>query len=238
MDTPHRPDWACLLHRPPADGASWAPADRGYRTCSPCLDRLRHRLGDIVARYTRLDPTPGATGDSGRRGPGFHSRSPANDHVIAMRDPRSIAVARTWLGSDGRLHREHEHPPLSVRGVLDTIAWDIAAHRGITGPPDRADVPDLARWIDHQLDWITRQPLVTEVDAELRQLQAQLKPVTGDGRRRIGRCPNTIDDGEHSRLCDTPLYAPTRGDTIHCGACGREWPRTEWLRLGDLLDAS
>lgn len=239
MDTPQRPSWACLTHRQPNDDTQqWMKADPGYRTCSGCLDRIRATLTEIVTRYRRLDATPGASGDGGRGAPGFGSRSPASDHVIAMRDPRSSPVARTWLGADGRLHRESERPPCSVRGVLDTVAWDIAEQRGVDGPSDRADVPMLARWIDAQLDWVTRHELVVEVAAELRRILAQLKPVTGDGRRKIGRCPNTLDvDDEHTVTCDATLYAPTNGgDSIRCGACGRTWPRSEWLRLGDLLE--
>jgi len=50
--------------------------------------------------------------------------------------------------------------------------------------------------------------MVTELDIALRRLVAQLRPVTGDPRRPIGLCPNTIDDGEHTRECGTRLYAP------------------------------
>ncbi|HVM13623.1 MAG TPA: hypothetical protein VM287_04755 [Egibacteraceae bacterium] len=238
-DIAARPDGACLLHRPPPEGKPWHRADPGYATCSGCLDRLRDRLADIVARYHRLAPTPGASGDHrGRGAPGYGSRPPVSLHVIAMRDPRSGDGAHVWLAADGRVHTEPEHPPLSVRNVLETLAVDVAEQRGIT-PPDRRDVPHLAGWIDRQLDWITRRPLVVDVDTAVRNLVAQLAPVTGDpARRPIGTCPNTVDDGDHTRECGARLYAPTNGDTIRCSACGRAWPRDEWLRLGDLLQAS
>jgi hypothetical protein len=235
-DTLARPAHACLTC-PPPKGHAWRPADAGYRTCSSCLDRMREQLRDIVRRWLQLDPTPGASGDHGTRGtPGFGSREPASSHIIAMRDRRSSRVARTWLGRDGRLHQESERPPLSVHGVLDTIAWDIAEHRALDGPDPRADVPQLARWIDRHLDWVTRQDTVDDVDAALRELVAQLKPVTGEpGRRHIGLCPTVIDEGDTTRECGARLFAPLRGDAIECGACQRVWPRSEWLRLGDLL---
>jgi hypothetical protein len=215
-------------------------ADHGYRTCSSCLDRVRESLRDIVRRWLMLNPQPGASGEHGSRGaPGFGSRAPASVHVIAMRDRRSSAVARVWVAADGRVHHESEHPPLSVHGVLDTIAWDIAEHRDLDGPDPRADVPQLARYIDTNLDWATRQSSIVELDRALRDLLAQLKPVTGDpGRRHIGLCPTVIDEGDTTRECGARLYAPLRGDEIACGACGRVWPREEWLRLGDLLEAS
>lgn len=239
-DVEQRPTGACLLCPRPREGRPWRLADQGYQTCAGCLDRLRERLADIADRFVRLDPGPQAGGDGGRGAPGFGPRSPASDHVIAMLDRRSSADAFTWQGADGKLHRESEHPPLSVFSVLDTIAWDIAEARGMAEPGGH-DVPSLARWIDQQLDWLTRQPQVVEVGEALHKLQAQLRPLTGDPRTRIGRCPNTIDEAEHTRECAAPLYAPTTSsshDTIRCGSCKRSWRRSEWLQLGELLAAS
>lgn len=231
-----RPSSACVLCPAPRDGAPWRSADRGYRTCSPCLDRVRETLRDIVRRYAMLDPTPGATGTGGGRGaPGFGSRSPASDHVIAMLDRRSSATARTWVAADGRVHREPERPPLSVANVLELACWHIAEHRGVAGPAERCSVDDLVRYLDAHLDWATRQDLVVDLWHWLRALQTQLRPVTGDQRARIGRCPSTLDEGEQTRECGAPLYAPTKGDTIACGSCGRAWPRPEWEQLGRML---
>lgn len=235
-----RPDWACLLHPYPSDGRNFARADDGYRTCGGCYDRFRELLTDIPKRYARLDTRPGAGVDHGGRGaPGFGSRSPGSDHIIVMRDARSSDVARTWLAADGRLHFESEKPPRSVFAVLDTIAWDIAEHRGVDGPGTNTLVVDLCRYIDRHLDWLTRHPLVAGAHRELRDLQSQLKPVTGDpGRRHIGLCPNVLDEGEHSRECGAKLYAPIKGDSIECKACDRVWPREKWLKLGDLLESA
>lgn len=232
-----RPDWACQLHPFPSDGRNWARADDGYLTCGGCYDRFRELLLDIPKRYLKLNPSPGANTEHGGRGaPGFGSRSPASEHVIAMRDIRSSQVARTWLAGDGRLHLESEKPPMSVHGVLDTVAWDIAEQRAVDGPDPASTVPDLARFIDRHTDWLTRHLLVVEVRALLRDLQGQLRPLTGDpGRKCVGTCPNVIDDGEHSRECKAKLYAPLKGDTISCRSCDREWPRSEWERLGLLL---
>ncbi len=241
-DDDQRPSWSCQLHRPPADEHTpWMPADPSYLTCSGCLNRVRATLNDIRDRYHRLDTTPGSSGEHGSRGaPGFRSQPPANLHIIAMRDPRSSRTARTWIAGDGRIHHEHERPPLSVRSELDTICWDIAEHRDTPGPDPHLDVDALTRWIDVHLDWVTRHPLVVDVDQQLRQVRAQLRPVTGDpSRRTIGLCPNTVDEGTTTRVCGTRLYVPHHGDTIECTACDRAWPRAEWLRLGDLLkDAS
>lgn len=236
-DTLARPATACVCCLPPGPSRAWRQADPGYRTCSNCYDRLRELIKDVVRRYWLLNPAPGNSGEHGGRGaPGFGSRAPASDHVIAMRDRRSSAVARVWVARDGRVHQEAERPPLSVHNVLDTIAWDIAEQRDVTHPGDRADVAQLARWIDGHMDWLTRQDAVADVDRQLRELVAQLKPVTGEpGRRHIGTCPNTIDEGETTRSCRARLYAPLRGDTITCVSCGRPWHRPDWEKLGKML---
>lgn len=228
----------CLLCPPPRPGRSWRLSDRGYRSCSSCLDRVRERLAEVGKRWAALNPRPGASGDGGRGAPGFGSRSPGSDTVIAIRDWRSSRRACAWVGADGRVHREAEHPPLSVLAELWTLAHYVAQARGLTGP-DHVRVPDLVRWLDGQLDWITRQDGVVAFDRVLRELVAQLRPLTGEpGAKRIGTCPNTVDEGEFTRECGAPLFAPLKSDEIVCRACGRRWPREEWLALGRVLQAA
>jgi hypothetical protein len=200
---------------------------------------MRERLVEISERYDELDPTPGASGMDGARGaPGFGSRSPAADTVIAVQDWRSAREARVWLGADGRVHRESERPALSVLAELWTLARHVAAARELVGPTVLT-VAELARWLDGQLDWVTRQDGVGAFDRVLRELVGQLRPLTGEpGAKRIGACPNTLDEGHHTRECGEPLYAPLRGDEIACRACRRRWPREEWLALGRTLQVA
>lgn len=233
------PEGRCLLCPPPRPERPWRLADPGYRSCSSCLDRLREQLREIGARWTALDPRPGASGDGGRGAPGFGSTPPANVTVLAVRDWRSSREARTWRGADGRLHREHERPPLSVEGELYTLVHHVQQARGLTAPPTALRAPDLVRWLDGQLDWVTRQDGVVGFARVVRELVAQLRPLTGEpGARRIGSCPNTVDEGESTRECGAPLFAPLRGDTISCRACGRHWERDAWLQLGRTLQVA
>lgn len=154
--------------------------------------------------------------------------------------PGKYTKAReVWFAADGRGHSEQERPPRSIHNTLDSLATMIAEERDMT--PPFGTVADLGRWLDRQLDYCTRQDWIADLADELHQLQAQLKPVTGDKRQKIGKCPNTIDQGETSRECGHPLYAPTenaRDETIRCHGCGRTWPRPEWERLLDMLEAS
>jgi hypothetical protein len=231
---PAPPENRCRTHSAPREGRAWTLADENYRTCSACLDRMREALTEIRGRWDALDPTPGAAGDGQRGAPGFESRPPAGLTVIAVRDPRSSREARTWRGADGRLHREHERPPLSVLGELYTLAHHVAQARGEAVPVPV--VSELTRWLDARLDWVTRQPGVVAFARVLRELVAQLRPLTGEpGAKRIGTCPNTVDEGESTRECGAPLFAPLKGDEITCRACARRWPREEWLQLGRTL---
>jgi len=260
-ETP-KPSNACILHHPPEDGNDWRLADDGYATCSLCLSKLRDVLRDISVRYQQLDPTPGASGDQGGpRPPGFGSRSPASDHIIAMRDDRSKSheVAKdgvvytwdpevdngpdhprgaytskreVWFGSDGRPHSESSNPTRSIPSTLSSWANMVAEDRGMDSPS--GGVVELAVWLDRQLDYITRQDWVKDIADDLRKLLAQLKVATGDPpRRHIGFCPNTP---EGAPTCGARLYAPFQGDTIFCTECEAKWPRSRWLLLGGILD--
>lgn len=242
-DTPNeRPASACQTCPPPRRAGHWRTADKGYRTCSVCLDRLRDELREIPDRYRILNAVPGASGDHGRGAPGFGSRSPAADHIIAMRDPRSGNgdTATTWRGSDGRFHQETERPVRAVFTELDLIAWHIVETRGLAHGPDQPTVDATARFLDNHLDWLTRQDDITDHATVIHDLAQQLRPATGEpGRRHIGHCPNQVVKPDESITdCGAKLYAPLSSDTIECKTCGRQWPRTEWLRLGTMLEAS
>jgi hypothetical protein len=269
-----RPDSACMTHRPPTKGRPWAQADPGYRTCSRCHQRIHEWLSPITVDadgrpdsipglYAMLSPLPGVGGGGQRRAPGFGSRSPANDHILAIRDKRSKSheVARdgveyvwdpdadngpneppgayidkrdVWYGSDGKAYREETNPVLSVPHLLGSWVQLIAEQRDAT--PGNGDVAKLCSWLDKHLDWITRQDDVAEFADDLRTLHSQLRAI-GQKRSRIGECPNTIDTGDTSKQCNAALYAPLYGDSIKCWApdCGRVWHRPDWEHLGRLL---
>lgn len=225
-----RPDGACVTHREPRDGRAWTRADPGFKTCARCHERLHGWLSplttddtgrpdSIPGLYVMLNPVPGVDGSGGRRAPGFASRSPANDYIVAMRDRRSI--------------KRDPGDPHSVPGLLAAWSAFLVDDRGLI--PPRHTVPDMAKFLDRNLDYISRQEWVEDLAEELRELHSQLRAI-GQQRRRIGICPNTIDAGDTTRQCGAGLYAPLYGDQITCGVCGRQWARDEWLRLGRLLE--
>ena len=207
-------------------------------------------MAEVAERFLLTDPRPGGNRIPGMRGaPGFGSRSPASDHIIAMRDVRSSDIAKVWVGGDGRVHEESPRPACNVHGKLSSLAWSIAEHRDVSGPGDRDDVYALLRFVDRHIAYVTRHAeLALDADRTLRDLVARLRPVTGESRRWIGKCPNALTDPELLAAlesddpvrCNADLFAPRMGgptDTIQCGVCGAEWPRDKWLSLGDQLNA-
>lgn len=225
--------WAALNPRPGGSGEQGGRGAPGFSSRSPASDVV------IVLRDWRSNRAMSEDGT-------VYEWDPLADDVLEpgqLGPPRGAYVAkrRGWFGADGRVHREAERPPLSVLAELWTLARHVADARALAGP-DQIRVPDLVRWLDRQLDWVTRQDGVVAFDRVLRELVGQLRPLTGEpGAKRIGTCPNVLQvdgvEGEHTRECGRPLYAPLRGDTIEC-RCGADWPRKEWLRLGLVLQAA
>lgn len=246
-----RPVVACLTHHPPKADRPWRRADPGYRTCSACYDRLHRWLSlsgvdedgrpdNIAALYLGLDAARGNPGP-GRRSPGFASRPPGSDHVMAMRDARTVQVDRT--------------DPCSATAILRawvTYVWD---ERYDSAALDRRDYRHRRRnlpasvdtavvWLDRQLDWLTRQEVIIELDSELRELHRQLRAATGGAPSRpVGHCIEILAIGE----CGTPIYMP-RGEKprapdepivdlpeLTCAACGSTYTgrRLILLRLAE-----
>lgn len=223
MSPIERPDYACRTCRPPKTDA-WILAEHGWRVCDGCFDRLADMLTEINVRFFLLDPRPGGGRSDSRGAPGFGSRSPGSEHVIAMQDPSSGTGARVWLAQDGRVHREDENPPRSVLNELMTFAVDVCECRGIAHH-GCVSVPELCRWLRNHLGWIVCQESVVEFYSGLSRLVHQLRPVTGERRVGIGKCK-----------CGARLYAPTEGDTVWCAGCDVSWGMSAWLPLSDQLE--
>lgn len=252
----------CVTHHPPRPGRPWRLAEPGLRVCDSCFARMRRWLTgrpepvfegsdvtcpvSIPGLFAALDLRP-VVGDSGRRGPGFGSRSPAVDDVIVMRDPRSKscevacdlalylsdgsgdAVERVdvWLAGDGRVHTEQETPPVSVAHVLGSAAQLIAEERNLTGRLPM-EVGDLAEFLDLHLEWVAKQDRIIDLHDSLRDLQAQLRAAHGDRRPLVGRCIEQLETGE----CGAPIFMPPGGmprapdepirslPDLACSSCG------------------
>lgn len=242
-----RPGWACAIHLPPKPGHTWRPADEGYRTCGACCNLLHRWLSplgvDTEGRpdnlpylYLTLDPRPGNNGP-GRRSPGFASRSPGSDHVISMRDARTVQVDDT--------------DPCSAAAILRAWVlwvWDERYDDQALNHPNyrqrRTELPatvnTAAAWLDRNLDWLTRRDTITDFHAELKELRRKLRAANGDrGQPPVGHCFEQLTDGE----CGAPIYMP-RGEKprapdepitdlpeLVCPACRSSYTGVRLIRL-------
>jgi hypothetical protein len=227
------PRGVCVTHHRPLPGDPPEPATPGCFTCLACRQDLRCLLApctrddagrpvSIPGLYATLSTIPGWSPTGGERLAGFGPRSPANDHIIAMRDPRS---ARVRPGD-----------PHSVPGVLAGWVARVLVERPRI-PPARS-VGAMSVMLAEHVDFIVSRPWVVEFHLDVTALARQLRAVN-EPRRGIGRCPNTITEGDSTRVCGAMLYAPVNGsDVIECWAvqCQRKWTRRQWLSLSDQLN--
>lgn len=231
-----RASGACVLCPPPLGQRTPVRAYSGHLTCEQCEDKISERLVKIATLYEKLNPRPsGMQAGDGTPAPlGFESKSPASEHIIAMMDHRSSQVAKVWVGSDGRIHKESERPVLSVYTTLLIEVYDVAERRQMALPDPIHLVRNLTSWLERHVTWLTAQPSVVDFADTLHALQRQLRPVVGErGKRPFGHCPAQLENP--SRRCGGPLFPPpVTSSVIRCRKCGGEWDRKkdEWDDLG------
>lgn len=182
--------------RSPASDHIVVMADRRSKSCRVARDAVEY-VWDPSADNGYPPLPPGVYGPE--RPPG------------AWVDKRDV-----WRGGDGRAYSEQADPVLSVPGILTSwvqAVWEDRYEDAALDRPDyfqrRRELPaivdDAARWLDQQLDWLTRQEIVTDFWNELRELHSQLRAATGGGRQPpVGHCIELLETGE----CGAPIYMP------------------------------
>ncbi|MPZ84022.1 MAG: hypothetical protein GEV28_27960 [Actinophytocola sp.] len=194
--------------------------------CGRCANRLAWRLHDIPDLFAMLDEfvVPGVVGAAGgRRAPGFSSRSPARDDVIALRD------RRTTVDEEGDPHSALELLAAWADNVRDDLALDMpAGARSVVGE---------ARLLSAHLGHIAAAGWVTAFAEEISELHQALRRVTGTAARIVdlGPCPADTADTETGDLstCGAALRAELDAEACQCRRCGASWPRQTWLHLAD-----
>ena len=199
-------------------------ATEGYVTCDRCAELIRECLQEIPGLYSavvRPEALLPVVAPGARRGPGFGSRSPANDETIVLTDPRTTWTEQTPV-----------HNPLVV---VESWARMVREDVGEAPPDGLATVTGEVALLVRRLDFITRQPWVDDFWKELKEVRRSLREFNGEHKPLpVGKCPTLLQDGS---TCETPLWAPLDGDVIRCRnpKCKREWSRREWLHLGHTL---
>lgn len=208
--------------------------DSHRHACNPCITQTRRWLRELEL-YAAWLPLPlmltPIRGDTGRRYPGYKSRSPARDDVIVMLDRRS-RTDPTPIDEDRGIGLDNDPAPTwSILGALHGIATYIrqtADH----SPPRHVTITGEIGYLLAHIDWAAGFAWVDGVIADIRNLHSQARNRVHDTPPRpIGNCPHLVATGD----CGTPLFVPLHGDTVHCQGCGRNWRRDEWLNLAMLL---
>jgi hypothetical protein len=191
-------------------------------------DRDSQVPASIPVYFARLDATPGVSGSSDRRAPGFGSKPPCNLHVVTMRDTRSRPdpVVDVWYGvlagtdkpDTTRPMREPSGQARSVEVALANVASGLWDHLAMAGPDlpngdvTAGGVEGLAGWLHAHVAALTAHPQAGVIATFLAELVEQLRKAAGDPRDRpVGRCVEMrqrwVGDSEVVE-CGAPLFMP------------------------------
>jgi hypothetical protein len=231
----------------------------GQLLCSGCKRRLGEHLDEIGRGYGRLNPTPGVGGDGGRGAPGFGSRSPARDEVIALTDRRR----NTYTPSTSAGARP-ESGPNAYMSLFRLVAWwaDEARDVGLLAPLGGLRSVVWECWeLREVLDDLARRWWVADMARDIEHGVLQLRRALHELESTIpvGRCPLPAPGEEPAYLeavaelgeilaaqsaavprCDGELRARAWGEEARCRRCGTRWNGGEALRrlgaqLGEAL---
>ena len=211
----------CVLpHREPKTAAN------GLLVCPHHRRWLAESLDDIVITYALLPDfyEPGTAVDDGHqvKGKRVDPPAPVRLDVIALLDRRTLA--------------QHPGDLVPVLAVLEAWAALVRDERNLQPCRTASTVTrEVATLIAH-LDWITTQPWIPDMAAELRDVKSALHSAIGDhAPRPVGTCPVIHPDtGE----CNGKLYQDRYGGmSVTCRKCGETWGETELRRLGLMQSA-
>jgi hypothetical protein len=194
--------------------------------CSACINNLLRTLTELGAYWTVLPRmTQPARGQTGRMQPGYGSRSPGRDAVLAALDPRSLA---SDVDEDGEAHTRRPDDtsswirslPGSITGIVD---W-IAAERG-----EPAGVG--LDYIRRNLYWCGGKPWIDDLADDLTELHRQARELANDKPQDpLARC---IVVG-----CDGLVFEGGPGQHACCNSCSRPYTGLDLVRLGVARDAA
>ncbi|MGH3505288.1 MAG: hypothetical protein ACRDQA_31005, partial [Nocardioidaceae bacterium] len=183
----------------------------GTHVCVDCSTTILAHLRQTEYCLTALSAIP-VVGEQQRRAPGFGSRSPARDDVIAATDVRTgLDAQQTAPGAMAAL-----------------VSWCelVAEERGVRGA-ERATPEVLCGYLRRHHGWITAQPWVDEYATELRGVRDQVRSLAGLAPEAPqGRCWVITDNAD----CGGPLWWSDDRDALRCGDCGRVYTGHELMR--------
>lgn len=200
-------------------------AVEGTLACDVCTSALNTALRQVPLDYKHLlDPRNllPSVDPSGRGSPGYGSRSPARDDLIAATDPRTTL--------DGRA--------ISAPAVLSEWVRLVEADTGMDGPEEASVAGDVAWLVSRPVwRWMLSQSWLDEYAGEIFELRDHLAHLVRPRARAVpvGACPVPIGVPGNSQPCGEPLRVRADADLIRCRTCGTSWSRDRWDELGHAL---
>ena len=189
-------------------------------------------IASIPVLYRRLSASRGNGGLEPLGPPAFGSSSPADDHVLVLRDPRSSVAV---LGPD-----DVERAPRPPVFVLGAIADRL-------GGPPRYTTMGLSSWLHGAVSVLAAQPWVPEAYTTLRAVSGQLRAALGDpSPSPVGSCRVLVDDeGRETPAgpwrCAAPLFLPELPPramdepmvppALRCSGCGHRYTGHELVEI-------
>lgn len=186
-------------------------AGGGEVLCAACWDRLVGDLTELPALYSDCGPPTGPGG------------------------VREIRRTRRRTATAGPIDPAAVDTRAAILSALASWAGLVAAGRGVR-PPAR-ELPALARFLAHNVDWLARHPAVGDLADELHELARAARGTarpTRVRRIRLGRCPGAGCDGEVVALVE-PDRGPRPARIVCTATAGHSWPVTWWSKLARQL---
>jgi hypothetical protein len=205
------------------------PATPRSLCCPGCPRRLGEALEELLDGYLRLSPAPvKGGGQGGGRAPGFGSRSPARDDVLALTDRRGYA--------------DPDQPGALIGVPVVLRTWRERVREAGYGDLDPDAVQELAAWWE-----------LPDLAAAIRGSLAHVRRALGEAEQTVpvGACPllpaELLDPDELADLTPVELATPCGGEVrarafgadARCARCSTSWRGEDELRAlgGRLGDA-
>ncbi|MFD6070770.1 hypothetical protein [Amycolatopsis lurida] len=193
--------------------------------CSDCRNRAGQLLRELELYTTEFLPlmTQPARGQAGRMSPGYGSRSPARDDVLAALDPRSRPGD---VDEDGEaVMRRPDDAGTWVRSIPSSVAGiakSMAEERDELPPSTFGGSLDYIR---NLLWWRAGRPDFDDFFDDLAELHRQARELAGDQpQQALGGCLNVT--------CDGRVRWGGPGRPAQCGECKRTYDGLDLVRLG------
>jgi len=207
--------------------------------CLECSNRVLKWLREIEEYLPRLSLIKPVTGGENVSGPGFGSRSPANDAVLFHTDWRSGAefterFARDENGrriwdpeSEGWRMEPDGEPQLGALGVLGSWAAMVRDERRLATPKQ----PTLYTEVEVlrvQHPWVMQQEWVGDYATELRSVRVAVRALANDPvPRPVGKCIRFRGSVE----CKGDVYELPDASGVRCAKCSAIYTGLDLDRL-------